>query len=204
MQNDLEKLNIIAHYDTLIEENNDPVRDSLILRDYMDKWDGQSFIDELQLSQDKEVLEIGIGTGRLAVKVAPFCKTLYGIDMSPKTIIRTKENLSTFTNVELICADFIDYNFDLQFDVIYSSLTFMHFKNKLSILKKIATLLKKNGIFVLSIDKNQSDIIDLHTRQINIYPDNTVDICRYLELAHMKLEKQLETELAVIFTSRME
>ena len=34
----------IEHYDSLIDENNDPVHDSLQLREYMDKWDGQKFI----------------------------------------------------------------------------------------------------------------------------------------------------------------
>ena len=30
---------VIRHYDLLIEENNDPVRDPKPLKDYMDKWD---------------------------------------------------------------------------------------------------------------------------------------------------------------------
>ena len=53
---------IIRHYDTLIDENNDPVHDPKQLRDYMDKWDGQAFIDEMRLDTNKSVLEIGVGT----------------------------------------------------------------------------------------------------------------------------------------------
>ena len=49
----------------LIDENNDPVHDSKPLKDYMDKWDGQSFIDKMELNKDKSVLEIGVGTGHL-------------------------------------------------------------------------------------------------------------------------------------------
>ena len=52
----------------------------------MDTWDGKLFIEELKLSKKKSVLEIGIGTGRIAVKVAPYCLHLTGIDLSPKTI----------------------------------------------------------------------------------------------------------------------
>ena len=65
------KTEVIDHYDRLIEEGNDPVGDPEPLRAYMDKWDGQPFIDALELSKDKTILEIGVGTGRLAVRTVP-------------------------------------------------------------------------------------------------------------------------------------
>lgn len=70
---------VIEHYNLLIEEGNDPVRDPRPLQDYMDKWDGQDFIDKLKLDKTKSVLEIGVGTGRLAVKVVPLCGCFFGI-----------------------------------------------------------------------------------------------------------------------------
>ena len=109
----------IEHYDLLLEENNDPVHDSKPLRDYMDKWDGQAFIYNMELDNNKSVLEIGVGTGRLAVCVAPLCGKFTGIDISPKTIDRAKENLAGYRNVKLICGDFLSYKFDRKFDVIY-------------------------------------------------------------------------------------
>ena len=71
------KTDIITHYDLLIEENNDPVNDPKPLQEYMDKWDGPSFIDALRLDKSKSVLEIGLGTGRIAIKVIPLCKYLF-------------------------------------------------------------------------------------------------------------------------------
>lgn len=68
--------NVADHYDKLIDEGNDPFRDPAPLKEYMDKWDGNQFIDLLKLSPDKNVLEIGIGTGRLACRVAVHCKSL--------------------------------------------------------------------------------------------------------------------------------
>lgn len=53
------------HYDKLIDEGNDPVHDSEPLKEYMNNWDGQQFIDDMQLSGNEAVLEIGVGTGRL-------------------------------------------------------------------------------------------------------------------------------------------
>lgn len=68
------KSEIVRHYDLLIDENNDPVHDPKSLQNYMDKWDGQTFIDKMELDKDKSVLEIGVGTGRLAVRIAPECR----------------------------------------------------------------------------------------------------------------------------------
>ena len=36
-------MDVINHYDLLIDENNDPFRDSPVLQKYMDQWDGELF-----------------------------------------------------------------------------------------------------------------------------------------------------------------
>lgn len=192
---------VILHYDNLIDENNDPVNDPQPLKDYMDKWDGKAFIDSMQLDTDKTVLEIGVGTGRIAVKVAPLCKAFTGIDVSPKTVERAKEHLSETKNVALVCDDFNTYNFDSKFDVIYSSLTFMHIEDKQNTINKVHSLLNLGGMFVLSIDKNQDKYIDLGTRKIAVYPDNPEDTERYLNASGFTTIKMFETELAYIFVS---
>ena len=193
---------IVRHYDTLIEENNDPVHDLKPLRDYMDKWDGQGFIDSMELDKNKSVLEIGVGTGRLAVRVAPLCVKFTGIDISPKTIDQAKENLANFGNVTLLCGDFLDFSFDSKFDVIYSSLTFMHIEEKQKAVNKIVELLNNSGRFVLSIDKNQSEFIDTGSRKIRIYPDNADAITEYIKAAGLTILNQYDTEFATIFIAR--
>ena len=189
------------HYDMLIEEGNDPVYDSDLLQEYMNQWDGDKFIDELQLGIDKKVLEIGVGTGRLAKRVAPLCKVFIGVDISLKTIERANENLAGSENVELHCADFIEHAFECSFDVIYSSLTFMHIKNKQEAINKIATLLNENGRFVLSIDKNKNEYIDYGTRIIEIYPDDLDITKKYIEKSGLRVKNVIETELAYIIVA---
>ena len=189
------------HYDMLIDEGNDPVHDSDLLQEYMNKWDGNEFIGELQLKNDEKVLEIGVGTGRLARRVAPLCKVFVGVDISSKTIERAEKNLAQLENVKLHCVDFIEHAFDCSFDVIYSSLTFMHIKNKQEAINKIATLLNDNGRFVLSIDKNKNEYIDYGTRIVEIYPDDLSITKKYIKKSGLQLEKVIETELAYIIVA---
>lgn len=193
---------IAKHYDILINEGNDPVHDPEPLKAYMDKWDGQIFIDKMLLSKDKTVLEIGVGTGRLAVRTVPLCKDFYGIDISPKTVKGAKKNLKKYQNVYLICDDFMVHNWDVTFDVIYSSLTFMHIKDKQSAVSKIRKLLKADGLFVLSTDKNQDKFIDICSNKIEVYPDTPDEIISCINNSGLALLEHYETELADIFICR--
>ena len=189
-------MDVITHYDKLVADNNDPFRDPMPLQNYMDKWDGQAFLDSMCLSPAKNVLEIGMGTGRIAAKVAPCCLKLWGIDISPRTIQRARENLSGFQNIEFICADFRDYDFEETFDVIYSSLTMMHFEDKRQFLLKVSSLLNENGIFCLSIDKNLSDYIDMGDYKLRVYPDRAEDLIEQISFTDMRITNQFETEFA--------
>ena len=193
---------VIRHYDLLIDEGNDPVYDPKPLQDYMNKWDGQVFIDKMQLDENKTVLEIGVGTGRLAVRAAPLCGEFYGVDISPKTIERAKDNLAKLENVSLTCADFLSYEFGRTFDVVYSSLTFMHIKEKQKTINKVAALLEDGGKFVLSIDKNQDRFIDTGTRKVTIYPDTPEAIKTYIANSGLLLIEYYETEFATVFVAQ--
>ena len=191
-------MNIKTHYDLLIDENNDPFRDPPALRKHMESWDGQVFLDLLELDSSKTVLEIGVGTGRTAEKAAGCCRHLTGIDISPKTIGRAGENLQHCRNITLICDDFTTHVFRETFDVIYSTLTMMHFQDKSSVIGKISALLNDGGLICLSIDKNRSEWIDMGDRRIRIYPDTPENITALAEQAGLKTKKVVGIENAHI------
>lgn len=192
---------VARHYDLLIDADNDPVHDPETLQAYMNLWDGAGFIAKLQLDHTKAVLEIGVGTGRLAVRTAPLCKTFCGIDLSPKTILRARENLSSFGNVELRLGDFMNEDFGRMFDVVYSSLTFMHIQNKQEAIRKAVALLKPGGRFVLSIDKNQETVIDAGMSRISVFPDDPLKTAAYIREAGLRLAEQTETAFAHVFAA---
>lgn len=191
-------MDVKTHYDLLIKENNDPFRDPPALRKYMESWDGQVFLDLLELNPSKTVLEIGVGTGRIAEKIAGCCRHLTGIDISPKTVERARENLRLCPNITLICDDFISHPFRETFDIIYSTLTMMHFQDKPLVIDKISALLNDSGLLCLSIDKNQSEWIDFCNRRIRVYPDTPEKITALAEQASLKVKKVVEIENAHI------
>ena len=191
-------MNVIQHYDRLVDENNDPFYDPPVLQKYMDKWDGKVFIDSMLLNNTKQVLEIGVGTGRLAKKVAPNCLSFVGIDISHKTIERAKDNLHNFNNVTLICADYVQYDFKQRFDVVYSSLTLMHFEDKQYFISKACSLLVCGGLFCLSIDKNQEDYIYMADYKIKVFPDTLEHILSLIKTTQLCVKKIIEKEFAHI------
>ncbi|MDY6314311.1 MAG: class I SAM-dependent methyltransferase [Clostridia bacterium] len=195
-------MDVINHYDLLADENNDPFHDPPFLQEYMNLWDGEVFLESLELNKTKDVLEIGVGTGRLAAKTAPLSKSLTGIDISPKTIERAKENLAEYANVCLICDDFTEHTFSNKFDVIYSSLTMMHFKDKKQVVAKVDSLLNDKGVFCLSIDKNQSRYIDMRNRKLEIYPDTPDEIISFTKFTDMELSNLHETKHAYIIVCK--
>lgn len=197
----LEFCEVERHYDLLIEEGDDPTKDGAELREYMDKWDGLPFIDEVLINHDKDVLEIGVGTGRLALRVAPFCKRFVGIDLSKKTANRAKENLQEYKNASIVCGDFLGFPFHGLFDVVYSSLTFMHIEEKFRAIEKVAGLLRKGGRFVLSIDKSQNNHLDCGDRIIRLYPDTPKQVKNLVTSTNLRLIKTIEREFAYILVS---
>jgi len=195
-----------THYELLIDEGNDPFRDPMPLKTYMDRWDGEPFFRALALSGSESVLEIGVGTGRIASRILPHCASFTGIDLSPKTIRRARENLSSLSekaaDCRLICGDFLSYAFAESFDVICSTLTFMHIQNKQEAIGKVSSLLRDGGRFVLSIDKNPSDVLDMGDRKLALYPDSPEQTALLLKQAGLTVSETLETEAAFVFTAR--
>lgn len=194
-----------AHYDILIDQDNDPVHDPVPLQLYMNKWDGETFLKELNINSESRVFELGIGTGRLAIKVLGLgCKSYVGIDLSAKTIHRAQKNLNEFNNVEFIIGDFLEIKIDQTFDIIYSSLTFFHIEEKEASIEKIFSMLNLGGRFVLSIDKNPSEYFDYETHLVKLYPDYLDSTTSMLSKVGFIVDNTTETEFAYIITALKE
>ena len=190
------------HYDRLIEENNDPVWDPPVLKEYMDRWDGEEFLALMKPSPSKRVLEIGVGSGRLALRTAPLWKELWGIDLSLSTVERAQENLSEHPNVKLICGDFLCYDFPCTYDCIYSSLTFLHIENKQEAIQKAAMLLTEGGELLLSLDKGRERFLPSPNGELKIYPDDPDVLIGFMKKEGLSLVTKKETEAATLILAQ--
>ncbi len=184
------------HYDLLIAENNDPVLDPPALSAYMDGWDGPAFLALLALTGIENVLEIGMGTGRLTLRVAPHCMHLTGIDLSAASVARAAQHLAPFHNVDLRCGDFLTCTFHRSFDLIYSSLTMLHIREKDAAVRKIATLLSPGGRVVLSLDKSRETELVYGDRTLPVYPDDPKHVAELMQSAGLTVQSIVEIEHA--------
>lgn len=193
---------VIRHYDLLVEEGNDPARDPSVLQAYMDQWDGAPFLENLALDPEKDLLEIGVGTGRLARRVCGRCRHFTGVDLSEKSVCRAAENLAAFQNVTLLQGDFLTLTLPGPFHCVYSSLTFLHIRDKGRAVCRAAGLLREGGRLVLSLDKSRGEVLDYGSRRLRVYPDCPAEIGYYMQLAGLEIIRQYQTARAWILVGR--
>jgi ubiquinone/menaquinone biosynthesis C-methylase UbiE len=110
---------------------------------------------ELSRIKDNDiVLDIGCGTGLLSLKFLREADCLiYGIDSSSDMLKLFKNKikklgLSRKITCELEDAENLDFKIDF-FDIIASTVTLHHVKNKYPVIKKIYRVLKPGGKFIL-------------------------------------------------------
>lgn len=188
-------LTVQEHYDMLIQSENDPPK----LKAYMDLWDGETFWNLIQPTQGKRILEIGVGTGRCALIALSFgCKEFWGIDISEKTIERAKQHLLNYSNVKLVLGDILTTDFDVQFDTIYSTLTFFHIENKQELVKKISRLLYDQGQLIVSIEKDTEEVFEYDNYYVRMFPDTVSSISDILNKCGFKITDIREVEKANI------
>ena len=63
------------------------------------------------IDENKNILDVGCGTGRLTLSLAPKCSSVTGIDLSSKNIAVAESNLEKagFDNVSFVCSDAAEF-----------------------------------------------------------------------------------------------
>lgn len=108
----------------------------------------------LKIKNTDLILEIGTGTGELALRFSAHCRKVVAIDVS-KTMIsfaKMKAESQKRTNVYFCNAGFLTYeNYGEPFDIIVTQLALHHLPDywKMIALKRIYGMLKEDGKFYL-------------------------------------------------------
>lgn len=108
------------------------------------------------LHKDYNVLEIGAGTGRFTVEIAKKVSAITALDISSKMLdeLKSKKSSLKLENINIINDDFLNHHFDIQYDAIVGFSSIEYIKDKKALFKKIASLLKPNGIIIITTAHN--------------------------------------------------
>ncbi|MFH8086635.1 MAG: class I SAM-dependent methyltransferase [Candidatus Aenigmatarchaeota archaeon] len=100
----------------------------------------------------KKVLDVGCGTGRIALKLLKKGAKVYGIDISEKMLEKAKNKTKKFKNkVEFKVASVYKIPYSKNsFDLVVCNLVTSHLKNLNKAVAKIARVLKPKGFLIIS------------------------------------------------------
>jgi SAM-dependent methyltransferase len=126
---------------------------------YWDFIDDIDFYENLARIHDAPVLELGVGTGRLAVRLAAAGFRVVGLDSSAPMLERARENMRAASvsekRLELVQAAMTDFDLVERFGlVVVAANTFQHLlttSEQRACLERAARHLVPGGVFAMSI-----------------------------------------------------
>ncbi len=128
--------------------------------------DDIAFFKELAIQQGRKALELGVGTGRVAIELAKSNITVHGIDNSKHMLNIARKKLKTESveirkRVKLISADMRSFDLKDTFPFVYAaSSTFEHCLTKedqTKCLRSAYKALEKGGILAFDISQPDKD-----------------------------------------------
>jgi len=104
-----------------------------------------------------DVLDVGTGDGAAAASIAPYCRSLTCVDVSPRMVEVASERLANFEHVTVLEADGHALPFGAaQFDVVLTFHTLTFAAEPTRVLKECARVLRPGGrLVLLCLDEHQ-------------------------------------------------
>ncbi|MFN4082846.1 MAG: class I SAM-dependent methyltransferase [Bacteroidia bacterium] len=109
-------------------------------------------IEKLEITKEKNVLDVCCGNGLITKQIAHYCNEITGVDFSEKLIETAIKNKKL--NTTYICENALEFSLNQTFDVIFIAFSFQYFESN----NEAATLIKnclnhlKNGGKLLLTD----------------------------------------------------
>lgn len=142
--------------------------------------------------QDKIVLEIGAGVGRMTEFFSRNFKEVHSIDISPIMLAIARKRLSSFNNVILVENENSNIPYvDEHFDFIFSNLVFRHLPNYTLVkdyLKEIFRALKSGGLAKIQFRTGTMPHIWRWFYGVSFTPETTLSMARESGFQVLKTE----------------
>jgi ubiquinone/menaquinone biosynthesis C-methylase UbiE len=120
----------------------------------VDAADEVRLLRRLGIDESSTLVDLGAGTGTLALAAAKTCRRVVAVDVSPAMVAATGEKVAQAgaSNVECVQAGFLSYEHrGAPADVVYSRNALHHLPDfwKAVAIQRIASMLRSGGIFRL-------------------------------------------------------
>ena len=148
----MEKKEIIAFFDRLASCWDDGnVRNEEVIAEILSKGG---------VKEGVRVLDVACGTGVLFPDYISLGATVVGMDISENMVKRAREK---FPQIQVICADAAEYEFEDKFDVIMIYNAFPHFDDAQKLIKNLSGALKENGRFTVAHGISEKELEECHS-----------------------------------------
>jgi ubiquinone/menaquinone biosynthesis C-methylase UbiE len=113
---------------------------------------GKGVLSLLQPRQDERIIDLGCGTGDLAVEIAASGARVVGVDASEEMLRRARDKWSgDFPDIRFEKADILDLSRYSGFDAAFSNATLHWVKEAEQAAKQIAGVIRPGGRFVADL-----------------------------------------------------
>ncbi len=123
--------------------------------DYGDFSDDLLFYENMARRCERPLLELGVGTGRVAAHLAREGFDVWGIDTSEAMLARARHNAGAQTRLHLLPGDMRDFELDQEFDLVFAGQGAFHHlltpEDQLACLLCVARHLATGGLFVCDL-----------------------------------------------------
>ena len=166
---------------------------------WADKWDDDMIrkediisiiLDNAHIKEGIKVLDVACGTGVLFEDYIKRGAHVLGIDLSSEMVKVAK---SKFPDIDVLCGDVEEIDFDETFDVIHIYNAFPHFPSPYSLINHLSKYVKKGGYLSVSHSMSKVALALHHKRASHV----SIDLLHEDELADLMSEYfEIETIIA--------